>query len=252
MILTSTTGAEPFTPPWELTEAGDPRPGAPVFHLRSASVIERGQMEAELSGQHRAGRVRGYELRQAMQAGVATLLADDPELDAVIAAIAAAGEAEAAGTEMPEREAALLKQVAGVLVEHWPDYRELVAQAERRREIAPIVALRRFCTGWDSVTDDKGEPVPYERGLDGLVAEKALGKLSHLELLFVGNRAYAIQYAWGQAGNSPQAAVSESVLTTSPSDAASKAAGRSPVKGGRKTRASRSPRGSSRSSTSTS
>jgi hypothetical protein len=196
--------------------------------------------------------VLGFELRQAQRAGVQVLLADDPELDRVLSVIAEASEAELEGRQLAADDAQLLKDVAAVLVDHWAEYRDLVARAERRREIAPIVALRRFCTGWENVTDDQQNAVEFAKGPDGFVAEKAMARLSQFELLIAGNRAYSLQYAGAESGNSPRPGSSAKDPTTSPSGSASKAAGKSVKPAGRKTRASRSPRGSGRSSTSTS
>jgi len=247
MILTSTTETVPFTPPWLCNADGTPQEGAPVFHLRAAGVIERGLMEAEISGPYRAGRVLGFELRQAQMAGVQALLADDPDLDRVLGVIAEAGEAELEGRKLSDDDAQLLKDVAAVLVDHWPEYRDLVARAERRREIAPIVALRRFCTGWKNVTDDQRQPVPFAKGLDGFVAEKAMARLSQFEMLMAGNRAYSLQYAGTESGNLPRPGSSAKDPQTSPSGSTPKAAGKSAKPAGKKTRASRSPRGSGQS-----
>ena len=89
MIVTSTTEIVPFVPSWR---EGEPNP--PTFSLRAGSVIERGQMEAELSGQYRAGRVFGFELRAAILSGIGALLADDPDQDALIGLLSAEGEGE--------------------------------------------------------------------------------------------------------------------------------------------------------------
>lgn len=240
MILTSTTQTVPYTPPWLEGE-----PGAPVFHLRAGSVIERGQMEAELAGPHRAGRVLGYELRLAIRTGVETLLAGDTELDRVLGLVAAEAEGEAdAFTDGDKR---LLADMRAVLAEHWPDYRELVAQLERRNQIAPIVALRRFCTGWEGCSGDSGVEAVFARGRDGLVTEAALGGLSHLEMLMAGNRAYSLQYASGQEGNSQRPSSSDVGPQTSSSDEASTADGGSATKPGKKTPGSRSRHGFGRS-----
>lgn len=252
MILTSTVETTPFTPPWLCNKDGTPQGGAPVYHLRAAGVIERGQMEAELAGPYRAGRVLGFELRQQMQAGVQVLLADDPDLDRVLATVAEAGEAELEGRQLGGEDTQLLKDVAAVLTEHWPEYRDLVARAERRREIAPIVALRRFCVRWENVTDDAGEPVEFAKGPDGFVAEKALGRLSQFEMLIAGNRAYSLQYAGTEAKNLPRPGSAAKDPQISNSGGTSKAAGKSAKPAGTKTRASRSPRKSGQSSTSTS
>jgi hypothetical protein len=238
MIVTSTTEAVPFTPSWREGEASPP-----TFTLRAGSVIERGQMEAELSGQYRAGRVFGFELRAAIVSGIGTLLADDPEQDRLLALLAVEGE----GDLLTEDDQRLLTDARSVLAEHWPEYRDLLAQMERRREIAPIVALRRFCTGWENCANDKGVPAVFKRGLDGLVADVALSGLSALELMSAGNRAYGLQYAAGDEGNSSRPPLSGDGPQISTSDVSSKAAGKSVTIGGKKTRAPRSPRGSGRS-----
>ena len=245
MISTSTTQVVPFTPPWLTGE------NAPVYRLRAGGVIERGQMEAELAGPLRARQVLGYELRLAMTEGVQALLADDPELDRTLGVIAAANEAELGeGEPLSADDARLLEEIAAVMTEHWPAYRDLTAEMHRRRELAPIVALRRFCTGWDNVTDPACDPVPFARGPDGLVPEATLGRLSRFEMMVAGREAFALQYGGGQAGNSARPGASASAPTTSQADVSSKAGGRSKAGAGRKTPASRSRRGSGPSSTS--
>ena len=226
MISTSTTARVPFTPSWL-----EGLPEAPVFQLRAGSVVERGLMEAELAGEHRAGKVYDFELRREMRAGVAALLADDPELDTVLGAIEAEGEL-VGEAKLPDDQERLLREVRDVLRQHWPDYRDLVAQLERRRQIAPIVALKRFCMGWERAIGDKGEPAPFARGRDGLVTDAALAGLSGLELLAAGNRAYLLQFGTGQAGNSPRPGSSAKDPTTSPLADASTADGTSAASAG--------------------
>jgi hypothetical protein len=238
VIVTSTTETVPFVPSWREGELNPP-----TFSLRAGSVIERGQMEAELSGQYRAGRVFGFELRAAILSGIGALLADDPDQDALIGLLSAEGEGEA----LSDSDARLLTDARGVLAEHWPEYRDLLAQMERRREIAPIVALRRFCTGWENCTNDAGKPAPFSRGIDRLVSDAALGGLSALELMSAGNRAYSLQYASGEEGNSPRPPLSGDGPQTFSSDDTSTGDGKSATTDGPKTRAPRSPRGSGQS-----
>jgi hypothetical protein len=234
MIGTSTTAADRYTPPHL-----EGKPGAPVFLLRSGSIIERGQMEAELSGQHQAGRVFGYELRDAVREGVMALLVGDPALDELLGFIDA--EAEGNADALADDAKRALVEVRQILAEHWAPYRDLVTQLERRREIAPIVALRRFCVGWENVD------ATFSRGRDGMVEEACLRGIDLFMIRFAGNRAYALQYAEGQEGNSPRPSQSDAGQRTSSADGSSKGAGRSPAKRGRKTRAPRSPRGSGQS-----
>ena len=242
MILTSKGATTPYTPPWMCRDDGTPKPGAPVLHLRAGDVIERGQMEAELAGPHRAAQVWGFELRHAVRSGVLALLADDPDIDRLLGLIEAEGEGDAAVLDAADRE--LLAGVRKILGEYWPEYRDLVAQLERRRAIAPIVALKRYCVGMQV------EGVTFDLGRDGQVSDATMSQLEPFLLTLAGNRAYEIQQPRGLEGNSPRPSPSDDSPKPSGSDATSTAGGRSGASAGRKTPGSRSRRGSGRSSTS--
>jgi hypothetical protein len=236
MITTDAKTRVPFTPDWHRDKAGELKEGAPVFHLRQGSVIERGQLQAVLSGPYRAGQIFGFELREAIRTGVVVLLEGDPDLDHVLELLEAEAEAEGVIDQLSAEDKRLLIDTKHVLSEHWPAYRDLLAQMERRKEIAPIVALQRFCTGWENVVDDNGKPIPFARGRDG-VADAALGRLQQLELLVAGNRAYQLQFGndGETAGNSERPGSSAQDPTTSPAEGTSTEAGTSPAKRGRKT-----------------
>lgn len=221
MILTSTTETVAFTPPWR-TDAD-----APVFHLRAASVMERGQMEAEVAGTYQAASVMPWDLRAACVDGVNALLDKDPAQDQVLALIEA--EASGEGEPLAGDDLRLIEEVRKVLAEHWPPYRDLIAQMERRRALLPIVALRRFCTGIEA----KG--VTFTRDRTGQVSEATLAQLDPLEMTMAGSRAYALAYGADAEKNLPPPSLSEDGPATSGSDATSKAAGRSGRKSGRKT-----------------
>lgn len=208
MILASTTEPVRFTPAWREQDAD-----APVYLLRAGSVLERSQLEAELAGPLRAGRVFGFELREAVIGGVQALMKDDPDQDRVLALL---GDEQEEGATLSDADARLLTEVRGVLAQHWPPYGDLIAQLERRREMAPLAAFRRFCTGWEG-----GAPGKHEYGRDGLVTDAALRRLDPLELMAAGNHAYELLYAGGQEGNSARPAPSESGPATSSSDAPS-------------------------------
>jgi hypothetical protein len=238
MIATSTTQTFPFKAPWR---EGDE--AAPTFLLRAGSVIERGQMEAELTGDFQAPRVWEYELRAAVRAGVETLLADDPSVGQLLELIDAEGGGE--DVQLSEDDKRLLAEARKVLAEHWPAYRDLVAQQARRQEIAPIVALRRFCVGIEGQGADE-KPITFTKGRDGFVSEETLGQIDPLELKVAGGRAYSLQFPGTGARNFPPPSPSgESQQNSKPEPPA--AAGSSGRKGGRKTPGSRSPRGSGQS-----
>ncbi|HCB75398.1 MAG TPA: hypothetical protein DEP91_04375 [Sphingomonas bacterium] len=230
MIVASTTDKVLFVPPWREAEPSPPR-----FYLRAAGVIERAQMEAELSGTLRAGRVYGFELRAAIVSGVQTLLRDDRELDAILALIATEQEDAASLTDDDRR---VLVQTRAIMEEHWPEYRDLLAQMARRNELAPIVALRRFCVGWENVTSNRGQSIEFSLGFDGMVTEKALSAVPELEMMAAGNRAFALQYLDEEAeGNSQPPQPSGGDQQTSLSDGSSKADGKSKAAVTKKTRA---------------
>lgn len=238
MILTSTTETVPFTPPW-LEGAAD----APVFHLRAGSTIERGQMCAQLDGPLQAAKVWSHQLQDAQLKGIDALFADDPEYDRLVALFSAEAEEAAAFSDDDKQ---LIEQVTKLLVAHWPDFADLVAQMQRRRELVPIVALTRFCVGWDNVRDVDGELVPFEADRNGHVTDRALRRVQELNLLAAGNRAFNLQFGGGEEKNSERPSASEDGPKTSKAASPRAKAGRSKARGGRKTPASSSPRGSGR------
>lgn len=224
-----------FVAPWRADEAD-----APVYFIRPGNVVERETLEAELAGDHRAGRVYDFELLEEYISGVSTLLVDDPEHLQLIEL----AQAKAGGQELPLADAQAVAAARDVLAEHWPPYRRLVAQAERRRTIAPMLVFRRFVVGWEGLTE------PWRRGPDGMVHLAALAAVPPLELRAAGNHAYGLLYAGSQAGNSSAPSKSDDGQQISTSDEPSAKAGSSKASGGRKTRASRSRRASSGPSTS--
>jgi hypothetical protein len=231
MILTSTTETMTFKVPWR---ADDPK--APTFHLRAGSVIERGQMEAELSGKYRAGRVPGFAVLAAARDGVQTLLADDPGLDRALSVLDAQAQGEEAS--LSDEDKKFLGDIHKVLGEFWPDYVELNEQAERRRELAPLIAIRRFCT------DIEGEGITFARGKDGLVSDATLAALDSMEVFIAGNRAFNLQYGIGADAEKNLVPPSDADVTPPNLSAGdtSRAAGKSAATSGKKTPGSRSPR----------
>lgn len=270
-VLTSTTVSVPYTPPWypdiaaaaparyeekmarlrkqlektkdqaafdaaalKAEQARQVAEILPVFKLRAAGVIERGMMEAELSGYYRAHTVQGFELKQAMREGVQALIPGDPELDGLLALIESQGDED---VEFDEAETKQLLGVQSALAEHWPPFRELIAQMERRRQMVPIVALRRYCVGWENCRNNEGQVAVFARGHDGLVTEAALAGLAPLDMSAAGNEAYSLQYVTERTeGNLPQPSQSDDGRATSGSGVTSKAGGRSAKPSGKKTR----------------
>lgn len=214
MVATSTKPIA-FTPAWR---EGDP--AAPVFLLTPAGVVERSLMEAELAGRYNAGRVYSFELLAAIRSGVVTLLDGDEAQGRILELIDI--EQESGEAELTPADVALLAEVRKILAASWPDYRDLREQMERRRELAPLVALRYFCTGITA------PGVTFKRGLDGKVSEATLRALDPLEMTAAGNRAFQMAYLTEEdRGNSARPSSSGDGPATSTSDASSTAAGRS-------------------------
>lgn len=230
-IITSTSvaAAKRFTPKWL---AGGPNP--PVFFLRAGDVLEREMMQAELASDHRAGEIWPWDKQEAIVSGLNALGGESAEeLTAIALAIL--------GGEKPDAsQRAIYDQSLALLAEHWPAYRILVAQEERRNALAPIVAFRRFCCGWENITDSRpsAEPntiVPYSVGIDRLVDKAALSAIEPMALRAAGLEAYNLQWGLSAEKNSGSPSKSAEGQETSNSAGSSKAAGKSRVKNTRKT-----------------
>lgn len=228
MIPTDITTGHPFTPSWREDEENPPR-----YYFRGASVIERSQIEAELAGEYGAGRVFSVEMISAFRSGLQALLADDPELDRLLELV----QAESMGDAPDGDDRQLLLEARAVLQRHWPEYRALIAQQERRREIMPIILFRRLCCGWDNVS------VPFSRGKDKLIPDAVLTRIDPMEMIAAGNFAYGMIYAGDEERNFPPPSPSGDVQGTSPSDG-SRADGSSGTSPGPTIPASPSPDGS--------
>lgn len=227
MIVTTTTETVPYTHPWV-----QGTPGAPVFHLRAGSTIERGQMTALLDGPLQAAKVWSHQLREAQLKGIDALFAEDPDYDRLVAIFSAEGEE---AEQLSDDDKKLAEAVDPLLVKHWPAYADLVAQMERRRTLVPIVALTRYCAGWENVRDDKGEVIPFEADKNGHVADRALRRLQELDLQLAGSRAFNMQFGGGEEKNFERPSSSEGGQKTSKAASPRAKAGRSKARGGRKT-----------------
>lgn len=182
MIPTS-LAAVPFTPSYLSALAA-----APVFHLRPASIVQRGSFEAMLAAPpFNAGRVYPWDLASAAEDAARALLEGD-DLGAVLAALSALRQVlDADKLEAEQRQ--LLAAIHPILAEHWPDYAALRRQEAQREELLPIMAAKHFLTGWDY--DGKA----FATGRDGLVTDDALRQLNVFEVRTVGLEAYRLMYA---------------------------------------------------------
>lgn len=171
-------------------------PEAPAFYLRPGDPIERELFEAELAGDYRAGRVFQTDLHRAFCDGVSTLMADDPGRDTLLA-LAAAEQGLDEGETLQPDERQLLEGARNVLADHWPEYRALLAQANRRHQLLPLVAFRRFCKGWENVEG----AAPFALGPDRLVTLEATGSIPRALMKMAGFEAYAMLQAGQHAKN---------------------------------------------------
>lgn len=221
MILstTSPTAAQRFTPKWHVG-----KDAAPVFLLRAGTVMERELMEAELAGEYQAGTVWPRDWQEEILAGFQALGGDDAEYLVTLA------EGHFAGTIEDPKQQAEYDDAIAILAQHWPGYRRLVAQQERREAIIRLIAFSRFCCGWENVRDVHDAPVPFERTPDGRVAEKALARLQRFDMQAAGAEAYRLQYPELSAEKnsaSPSSSAADPEISTT--DDGSRADGTSPA-----------------------
>ncbi|WP_047168896.1 hypothetical protein [Rhizorhabdus histidinilytica] len=215
-----------FVPP--IFDKADP--AAPAFFLRPGDPIERELFEAELAGDYRAGRVFQADLNRTFSEGVAVLMAADPGRDTLLALVAAEGALED-GEALPAEERQLLAAARDAMADHWPEYRALIVEMNRRHQLLPLVAFRRFCKGWENIE----AALPFAAGPDRLVTLAATGSIPRPLMKMAGFEAYAMLNAGQHAKNSEAASKSDDGPPTSLSDAPSKADGTSAGTDGLKT-----------------
>lgn len=177
----------------------DTRPG---FKIRMASLIERGEFDAELDGRHSAAAVPNFVMLETAIAGVGALLEGDEaeEISQLLRSFHSdAGDGERAGASATER--AQIAQVEDVLKKSWPAYRQLIEQSARYRNLMPLLAFQRFVDGFENVTGTDGKPVEFERDASGQIPDTVLRRIHPALLYAVGNRAYSFQYSVGEEKN---------------------------------------------------
>ena len=185
--------------PGEKPEKGkDTRPG---FRIRMASLIERGEFDAELEGRHGAAPVPPFVMLDTAIAGVNALLDGDEaaQIEELLRSFHADAGADRAAISKEER--AQIAEIEAVLAKSWPAYRQLVEQNARYRNLMPLLAFQRFVEDWDNLTDDKGEAIPYERDKAGNIPDAILRRIHPALLYAAGNRAYSFQYGAGEEKN---------------------------------------------------
>lgn len=183
-------------------QAEEDRKKLPGFRIRMASLIERGEFDAELEGRHDAGAVPTFIMLETAIAGVRALLKADEaaEIEDLLRSFHSDGgdsDKEPPG----ETERQQVAEIEAILKKSWPAYRQLCEQNARYRNIMPLLAFRRFVDEFENVSDVDGEPLSFERDKSGLVAESVLRRLHPALIYAVGSRAYSFQYAAGEEKN---------------------------------------------------
>lgn len=177
----------------------DTRPG---FRIRMASLIERGEFDAELEGRHGAAAVPRFIMLDTAIAGVNALLEGEEaaEITELLRSFhGEAGDGEKVGASAADQ--AQIAAVEDVLKKSWPPYRQLIEQSARYRNLMPLLAFQRFVDGWENVTGTDGKPVEFARDRDGLIPDTVLRRIHPSLVYAAGNRAYSFQYAVGEEKN---------------------------------------------------
>lgn len=178
--------------------AKDTRPG---FRIRMASLLERGEFDAELEGRHGAAPVPAFVMLDTAIAGVNALLEEDEAAQLAELLRSFHGDAGTERAEVSKEERAQIAEIEEVLGKSWPAYRKLVEQNARWRNLMPLLAFQRFVEDWDNLEGMDGQPVPFERGKDGLIPDAVLRRIHPALLYAAGNRAYNFQYGAGEEKN---------------------------------------------------
>lgn len=195
-----------FTPSWARKGKKDARP---VYYLRPATVLDRDEFEAELSGRYRAGQVAPHQYRDIAIDGIRALVQgeDADKLVELVQSVHSARQDALAAGRMPDdaalspAERAEMKAVEDILTKHWPDYQAAVEQEAKRNQVLPTLAFMRWCDGWKNVTGEDGKPVDYERDPLGEIPEDVLRRLPRIAMRAAGLEAYYLQYGRGEAKN---------------------------------------------------
>lgn len=186
----------PGTPPEG--EAKDTRPG---FKIRMASLLERGEFDAELEGRHQAAPVPAFVMLDTAIAGVGALLADEAdELVELLRSFHGDASADDRGAVSKE-ERAQIAEIEAILTKSWPPYRQLIEQNARYRNLMPLLAFQRFIDDFENVTGMDGKPVDFARDKAGAIPDAVLRRIHPALVYAAGNRAYNFQYAGGEEKN---------------------------------------------------
>lgn len=210
-MVAISTAAQSWRPSW-VDEAE-----APTFTWRAPTVTERELFEGEMA-RHNALAVFPWDIATAFREGLAHLLADDPEEAERLEEIRSR---QVAGEALTPVETGLLAETIAALMQYWPGYRLVVEQQARRETLLPLVAFRKFVTGWEGKVGPEDE-LPCTRGIDGMIKEEIVGQIDPSYMRSLGVTIYNGMYARGAEKNSapPSPSVGDppTSTTTTPRD----------------------------------
>lgn len=193
----------------------------PAFGWRVPTVTERELFEGEMAT-YNALAVYPWDIATAFREGLEALLPDNPEdverIDAIREKqllVEIAGQKKGGADKLSAAESAQIAEATSALMRYWPPYRELVGQAAAREAIMPIVAFRRFVTGWENVLDADGAEPVLRRGLDGLITEASISGIDSMLIRGCGAAIYRGMYPGGLEKNSAPPSTSGNTPVTS-------------------------------------
>jgi hypothetical protein len=192
-------------------------PKSPVYFGRVAGVTDRALFEAELSAPPwNAGRVFDFQLVDALEASVQERL--DPELAAPLLDVLMRLRHDPGSLTVNDR--GVIAEMEEAESQRPGAYASLLAARRRRASLLPLLALRRFLTGWD-------RPEPFVLAHDGGPDEATLELIPETERLWLGSQLWARQKVQPDEGKpSPSPPPSPPAPATSKAGGGRKTAGR--------------------------
>lgn len=181
MTIISTAPRE-WRPVW-ITE------NPPLILWRVATVIERDLFEGSLA-QYNALPAMPWVIDNQFRTGLAALLPDDPDRVASLCELRSRLSADEALTP---HETALYDEAVAALMEYWPGYRAIVAQAAKRESLLPTLAFQKFVTGWEGLTFND-DPVAYQRGIDMQITDDVMAQVDPMIIRSLGLEIYRAMY----------------------------------------------------------
>ncbi|MGE0154805.1 MAG: hypothetical protein AB7R90_19465 [Reyranellaceae bacterium] len=179
-----------FTPPHLWSEEAPEKP-KPVIWLRPMSIVDRARWQAALTAIG-ARAVTDTEMAAARLPVLQALDCSDAECEAIQALYELAEAARNEGRPLDKADQVSLMKVERMIVQADEHYRLLAETRALYLEVAPILALKQQCFGWQNLPRRDGTGTAAFRRENGAVAEDALQLLDPVTLLLAGFRAIGL------------------------------------------------------------